>query len=173
MDVERRDRFAKAKASPAYSAALDAPPPAPPRATQIAILVGALVGIGLVGLGFALDERVPIIFGGTLVGLALVMFIGTANERARAALPVQCELVEVVASTIELRATNPFQGSQSTKSRVDFVEVHFEDGMAGKREVVDAALRKQIRAGALVLPCMGVAVCRGDELHGWHAISGS
>ena len=171
MDIERRSRFEKAKASPAYAAAMDAPPPAPPRATKIGILVGAGISIALVGLGLALDERVLIVVGGTLMGFALVMFVATANERARAALPVQHELVEIVASTNELREPNPLQGNQPTRSRADFVEVHFEDGMAGKREVVDPALRKQIRAGALVLPCMGVAVCRGDELHGWHAIS--
>ncbi len=155
---------------------MDAPDPRPPRTTTLVVLAGAVIGIGLVGLGLAIEHRVPIVVGSTVLVIALVLFVMTAPERARAALPVQHELVEIVASKLELREPSPiepgpFEVRRSRPSRAPFVEVHYEDGTAAKREVVDAALRKQIRAGVFVLPCMGVAVCRGDELHGWHTIS--
>ena len=149
---------------------MDAPEPPAPRATRILTAASAVVGIGVVVLGLAIDEMVAIV-GCVLVGFALVLFISTAGERARAALPVQRELAEIVASTVEHRQTNPFKGSQSTTIRVPFVELHFEDGTAASREVCDSSLRRKVLDKALAVPCMAVVYCRGDEIHGWRHVA--
>ena len=162
--------FATARQSPDYLAAMDAPDPAPPRTTLIVIASALGVGLGVVGLGLAIESSPVSLIGGVVAGLAVIVFIMTAGERARAALPVHRELAMIVAITHEQRAINPFEGSRSSKIKVDHVELHFEDGSANKREVCVASLRQKIRSGTLALPCMGVAACRGDELHAWYPI---
>lgn len=166
-----RDRLAKAKTTAAYADALEAPDPRPPRSTLVVLLVGAVSGLALVGVGLATEQSSLGVIGGTLAALALILFVMTAPERARAALPVQRELAEIVAVTrvprTMPREIGPFESTRSAAVLVEFVELRFEDGTAARREVRDAALRQTIRAGTLAMPALGVADSRAEELHRW------
>lgn len=168
---EATDVFARGRSTAAYAAAMDAPDPPPPRTTLVVTTVAAVIGVALVGIGLGIEETVPLVIGGTLAVLALVMFVTTANERAIAALPLQRELAEIVACTVEVRTVRSSYGRSTI--RVHFVELRLEDGTAMRREVRDRALLHEIRRGALTVPRLGVAACRGEELHGWWSIAGA
>ncbi|MBL0218988.1 MAG: hypothetical protein IPQ07_34605 [Myxococcales bacterium] len=128
------------------------------------------IGALLVTIGFALDQSTVLTIGATLAVFALVLFIATADERAKGKLPVARELVEVVACVQETRSVNPGDLSPSTNFRVSYFEVQFEDGTRSRFEVCVGDLKRKIRRGTLELPVMAVVVTRGDELHGWYPI---
>ncbi len=170
MAPEAQD-FSVVKASPEYATAMAAPAPRVPLRTAIVVIPMFALGVVLVAVGFALDESIALTVGATLALFALVVFIASADERAKAKLPVARELVAVVACRQESRFIERGDLSPATRVRVSYFEVQFEDGTRSRLEVCTSDLKRKIRRGTLDLPVMAVVVTRGDELHGWYPLA--